>query len=140
VQRSPDKHRPRDAVMAGDRYVLLGLAQARSSWFRAVAQWANSASIPAEFVKCVSVEELRARLASNRSFSAVVVDGSLAALDRDLVDTAMRAGCAVIVIDDRRATRDWAALGVHDVLPDFFDRKSLLDALAVHAAMIGRGD
>ena len=35
-----------------NRFVVLGLAQARSSWFRNVAQWSNSASIPVEFVKC----------------------------------------------------------------------------------------
>lgn len=126
--------------MASERYVLLGLAQARSGWFRAVGQWANAASIPAEFVKCVSAEEVRARLASTRPHSALLVDGSLPALDRDLVDEAGQRGVAVIAIDDRRGTRDWAALGVQDVLPDFFDQKSLLDALAVHARRIGRAD
>ena len=126
--------------MAGERYVVLGLAQARSSWFRAVAQWANSASIPAEFVKCVSAEELRARLASGRPFSALLIDSGLAALDRDLVDVARRVQCAVIVIDDRRTARDWESLGVQDVLPDFFDRKTLLDSLAATAVMIRRGE
>ena len=126
--------------MAGERYVLLGLAQARSSWFRAVAQWTNSASIPAEFVKCVSAEELRVRLASGRTFSAVLVDSALSSLDRDLVDVARQSGCAVIVVDDRRAPRDWAGLGVQDVLPDFFDRKTLLESLAANARMIGRGE
>jgi len=38
--------------MAAERYVLLGLASARSTWFAAVAHWANSGSVPAEFVKC----------------------------------------------------------------------------------------
>lgn len=126
--------------MAGDRYVVLGLAQARSTWFRAVSQWATAASINAEFIKCVSAEELRARLSTNRPFSAVLVDGALPALDRDLVDTAHGTGCAVIVIDDRRTRRDWSALGVQDVLPEFFDRKTLLDSLAANAVMIGGSD
>jgi hypothetical protein len=31
--------------MAGDRFVVLGLAPARREWFRALAQWANSAAV-----------------------------------------------------------------------------------------------
>jgi len=117
--------------MAGERYVLLGLAPARSSWFRVVAQWANSGTIPAEFVKCVSVEELRARLGSGRPFSAALVDATLTGLDRDLVDTARRAGCAVMAVADQRSQgnhsqADWDQLGVAEVLPEYFDPKALL--------------
>ena len=126
--------------MGAERYVILGLAQARSSWFRSMAQWANSGTIPAEFVKCVSGEEMRARLASGRPFSALLVDAALATLDRDLVDAARAAGCVTVAVDDRRTTCDWDALGVVAVLPDFFDPKALLDVLGAHAAMIGRGD
>ena len=36
--------------MGRDRYVLLGLAHARSGWFRSMAQWTTSGTIPAEFV------------------------------------------------------------------------------------------
>ena len=126
--------------MGADRYVVLGLAQARSGWFRAVAQWANAGTIPAEFVKCVSREEVRARLASGRPFSALLVDGSLPALDRDLVDAALVAGCRTIAVDDGRGARDWAAVGVAAVLPAFFDPRSLLDALVAHAQPVRRGD
>lgn len=126
--------------MSTERYVVLGLAQARSSWFRSMAQWANSGTIPAEFVKCVSGEEMRARLASGRPFSAALVDAALPALDRDLVDAARAAGCVTVAVDDRRGGSDWIALGVVGVLPDFFDPKALLDVLSGHAAMIGRGD
>ena len=49
--------------MAGERYVVLGLAPARSAWFRSVGLWANSGALPAEFLKCMSAEEMRARLA-----------------------------------------------------------------------------
>ncbi|MDP9419863.1 MAG: hypothetical protein M3P53_06925, partial [Actinomycetota bacterium] len=48
----------------------------------------NGHSLLAEFVKCVSAEELRARLASGRPFSAALVDATLPAFDRDLVDLA----------------------------------------------------
>lgn len=105
-----------------------------------MAQWANSGTIPAEFVKCVSGEEMRARLASGRPFSALLVDAALPTLDRDLVDAARAAGCVTVAVDDRRGTSDWDALGVAAVLPDFFDPKALLDILSAHAAMIGRGD
>ncbi|HET7486384.1 MAG TPA: hypothetical protein VFJ85_00545 [Acidimicrobiales bacterium] len=126
--------------MGAERYVVLGLAPARSSWFRAVAQWAHSGTIPAEFVKCVSAEEVRARLASGRPFSALLVDAGVPALDRDLVDAGRDAGCVTVAVDDRRGRREWDALGVVAVLPEFFDPKSLVDVLATHAALIGRGD
>ena len=126
--------------MGAERYVVLGLAQARSSWFKSMAQWANSGTISAEFVKCVSGEEMRARLASGRPFSALLVDAALPTLDRDLVDAARAVGCITIAVDDRRGTSDWDALGVVAVLPDFFDPRALLDVLATHASMIGRGD
>jgi len=126
--------------VAGSRYVVLGLAQARSAWFRDVAQWANASSVPAEFVKCVSGEEVRARLAGGRPFSALLVDAGLTALDRDLIDAARTAGCAVIVVGGGRATRDWTGLGAAALLPAHFDRKDLLDTLAAHATMIGRAD
>ncbi len=45
-----------------ERYVLLGLAPARAAWFRSVGSWANSGALPAEFVKCLSAEEVAARL------------------------------------------------------------------------------
>lgn len=34
--------------MPTDRYVVLGLAQPRSSWFRSMAQWTTSGTIPVE--------------------------------------------------------------------------------------------
>jgi CO dehydrogenase nickel-insertion accessory protein CooC1 len=123
-----------------ERYVLLGLASARAPWFRAVAAWATAASLPADFVKCVSVEEVRARLSSGRPVSALLVDGRLPALDRDVVDLARAAGAAVLVVDDGRSGRDWAAVGVSRVLPDGFDRRALLDALSACAAVVPRAE
>ncbi|MDQ1445334.1 MAG: hypothetical protein QOI20_1798 [Acidimicrobiaceae bacterium] len=121
-----------------DRFVLLGLAPARAEWFRAVGHWCNAASVPAEFVKCVSVEQVRAQLASGRPFSAVVVDGATPGLDRDLVDAAAAATVPVpvLVVDDGRR-RPWPDVGAAAVLPPGFGPDHLLDALAAHASPVG---
>lgn len=126
--------------MAGDRYVVLGLARVRAPWFGTVAQWATSAALPLDFVKVVSLEEARARLRSGRQFSAVLVDAGLAALDRDLVELAWRQGCAVVAVDDGRSSRPWRDLGVHAVLPAGFEREHLLDALRAVSRPVARGD
>jgi len=126
--------------MAAARYVLLGLAPARVAWFRDVGQWANAGSIPAEFVKCVSTEEVRTRLSGGRVFSALLVDGSTPGLDRDLIDRAADAACAVIVVGGSRTGRDWGAVGAAAQLPAGFERKDLVDTLASCAVMIGRAD
>jgi len=126
--------------VTGGRFVVLGLAHARSPWFRSVAQWSNSASIPVEFVKCMSVVELRAHLRSGRAFSALLIDGGLPAFDRDLVDEARAAGCAVVVVDDVRINRDWTSLGATTAINPVFERKDLLDVLGQYATEIARGD
>ena len=126
--------------MAGDRYVVLGLARVRAGWFGDVARWATSAALPLDFVKVVSPEEARARLRSGRPFSALLVDAGVAALDRDLVELAVGHGCAVIAADDGRSARSWRELGVHAVLPPGFEPDHLLDALRAVARPIARGD
>ncbi len=126
--------------MVRERYVLLGLARARAAWFRSVGQWATAGVIPAEFVKCVSAEELRARLAGGRPFSALLLDGDLPAADRDLIGSARDAGCVVLVVDGEHERQRWSELGVAAVLPPGFGREHLLDALAGHARMIGAVD
>src|SRR4051794_26114988 len=134
-------HRTRRAPeVSGERFVALGLARARSGWFSELARWSTSAAIPLEFVKCVTVEEVRARLASGRAFSALLVDGNLPAVDRDLVDDARSCGCAVVVVDDGRVERDWTLLGASAVLPTPFTRDELLDVLTTHAVPISRTD
>ncbi len=119
-----------------ERYVLLGLARARSDWFRTVGRWSTAAMLPAEFVRCVSVEELRARLDSARAFSAVLVDGSLPGVDRDLIAMAGELGVAVLVVDTE-TTRDWRALGAAAVLAEAFSRDELLEVLQATASPVG---
>lgn len=120
-----------------ERYVLLGLARARAEWFRDLARWSTAASLPADFLKCVSASELRARVATGRRFSAAVLDGSLVRVDRDLLAELRDAGIPPIVVDDGRDARDWHELGAVAVLPPTVGRELLLDVLASHATMIG---
>jgi hypothetical protein len=127
--------------MTGDRYVLLGLAQSRSAWFGSLAHWATAASIPGEFIKCLSAEELRARLDSGRRHSAVIIDSSHPALDRDLVAAARGRGVTVLAVGaDGRP--DWSAaeLGVAAVLAAAFTQEQLLEALGTHCRRVSRAD
>ena len=126
--------------MRGERFVALGLAHARSAWFSELARWSTSASIPVEFVKCVTVDQVRAHLSAGRPFSAVLLDGAAPGVDRDLVDEARSRDCAVLIVDDGRARRDWAALGASAVLSSTFDRTELLDALGTHSTAIARAE
>jgi hypothetical protein len=124
-----------------ERYVLLGLAPARAPWFQALAQWTTSAAIAAEFVKCVSAEEVRVRLTSGRRHSALLVDSAAPGLDRDLVDAATEAHIPVIVVHSGRAPSfSGLDLGTAADLPGDFNRDELLDLLSSHSRMIGRGD
>lgn len=116
--------------MTTERYVVLGLAQVRSPWFRDLARWATSSSVPVEFVKAVSLEEVRVRLRSGRGYSALLVDDSVGGLDRDLIDAALEAGTAVVLIDSGRAASAWMELGASAVLPHDFERADLVQVLA----------
>lgn len=122
--------------MAGERYVLLGLGTTRSPWFTDVARWATVGSLPAEFVKCISAEELRVRLTGGRPFSAVLVDAGSGAVDRDLVDVATRHHATVLVVADGDPA-PWLALGAAAVLGPSLTREGLLDALAGHCRLVG---
>lgn len=127
--------------MTGDRYVLLGLAPARSGWFDSLSQWAMSASIAAEFVKCVSVEEMLARLASGRQHSALLIDSGSPAFDRDLVDVCRAHGTPVIVVRSGRApaySRD--DLGVAGEIDAGFDSAHLMAVLESTCRPVGRAD
>ena len=126
--------------MTGERFRVLGLAGARAGWFREVSRWSTAAAVPVEFVKCVALEELLARLGSGRAFSALLVDAGVAGLDRDLVDQAREVGAAVVVVDDGHTRRDWVALGADAVLPPAFDRAVLLSTLLQTAQPVRRPD
>jgi hypothetical protein len=126
-------------VIPGERYVVLGLASARSAWFSDLARLAQAGGVPIEFLKSVSPEETRVRLTSGRSFSALLVDGGLPSVDRDLLDEARRSGVAVFVVADPRVVRDWDALGATAVLPRDFGVEDLITALDGMTKAIPRG-
>lgn len=122
------------------RFVVLGLAAPRATWFQAVSRWANSGALPVEFVKCVGPDELRARLAGARPFSAALVDGGLPGVDRDLLAACADAGCPAFVVEDPHVPRDWLAVGAAAVLPATCDSAAVLTALAAHARPVRRAD
>ena len=124
--------------MPSERYVVLGLARVRSIWFTEVARWANSGSLAIDFVKTVSTEEVRSHLTSGRPFSALLLDGGLPGIDRDLVELAAEHGCAVVLVTDGR--RDRAGVGVTATLGEDFSRLELEGVLGDHATPIGRAD
>src|SRR3546814_18711092 len=124
--------------MATDRFVLLGLAQVRSSWFRDMSRWATTAVVPVEFVKAMSVEELRARLRSGRSFSALIVDDGLVGLARDLPEQTPETGCAVLVLVGERPRRSWLDTRVSAVLVACFLRTDYPPGLGLVARALVR--
>lgn len=113
-----------------ERYVLLGLAPARTEWFRRVAAWAADVSLPAEFVRCISVEEALLRLEGARPFSALLVDAGTPGLDRDLLARAAAADCAAVVVGDPGDQQRWRDLGAIAVLARDLTRAHLLEVLA----------
>ncbi|HUS62449.1 MAG TPA: hypothetical protein VMY34_09650, partial [Acidimicrobiales bacterium] len=122
--------------MTAERFVVLGLAQARSAWFRDVSHWATSASLPVEFLKAMSIDEVRVRLQSGRPYSAVLLDDSLPGLDRDLVDLALHSGCSVVLVSSGRLATSRADLGASAHLPLGFGRDDLAQVLAQVAAPV----
>lgn len=126
--------------MTDDRYVVLGLAHVRAPWFTEVARWATAGTLPVEFVKCISIEQLRARASSGRPFSAALLDGGLPLVDRDLLATLADADIPAIVVEQEPARRDWSALGATGVLKAPISPASLLDGLVSHGQMIAGVD
>lgn len=119
-----------------ERYVVLGLAHVRSPWFTEVARWSTAGSVPVEFVKCLTLEELHARVASGRPFSAALLDARLPAVDRDLLATVGDAGIPALVVTTPTTTRDWAALGAATTAPGPLTREGLIEVLAAHGRPI----
>ena len=125
------------AANPGDRWLVLGFAHPRAQWFSRLAHWATAAAVPIEFVKCVSADEVRARIAGGRVYSALLVGGNVSGFGRDLVRECAASGAAVIVVDPP-TERDWADLGVADRLSGAFEPEDLMKTLREHARPIRR--
>lgn len=124
-------------VVSG-RLSVLVVAGARSAWSGAVARWAAGAVLPVDVVRCLSLDEARARLASGRPWSALLVDGALPSVDRDLVATARNVGCPTLVVDEVGG-RDLHALGAAAVIGTPFSRDELLGLLESHGRRVPDG-
>lgn len=124
--------------MSRDRHVLLVVAHARADWSAAVARWAASAALPAEVIRCVSIAEVRARVATGRPHSALLADAGLAGLDRDLLDEVRRSGCATLLVTTD-PSRDVTALDADAVIGAPFSRDELVRALTTHARTVAPG-
>lgn len=125
--------------MSSEHYVVLGAARPRAPWFADLGRWATSAALPVEFVRCVSADEVRARLTAGRSWSAVIVDEGCVGIDRDLLEEARRVGCAPVVVTSEPGRRRWTEMGAVAVLLEPVERETVLAVLREHAAPLDRG-
>lgn len=125
-------------MMTNEHFVVLGTARPRSAWLADVGRWSNTSMVPIEFIRCVSVDEVRSRLRSDRRFSAVLLGEDCSGLDRDIIESAREARCVPIVITDGTPRRDWVSLGVACTLSQPLTPEDLLSALADHAFGVDR--
>ena len=125
--------------MNDEHFVVLGVARPRTSWLSDVGRWANSSMLPVEFIRCVSVDEARCRLLSDRRYSALLLGEGCTGVDRDIIQTARDARCSPIVVTDTTAHRNWENLGAACTLTQPVTPEILLAALHDHAIGVDRG-
>ncbi|NCY15454.1 MAG: hypothetical protein EBX39_01575 [Actinobacteria bacterium] len=117
-------------------FSILALARPRAIWLTELSRWATSGAVEIDLIRCISIDEVRARLGSLQRFSAVLLDENCIGVDRDLLGSATDLGCASIVITTGIARRDWLALGADATLDAALDREGLLSTLRSIAAPI----
>ena len=122
--------------MTDHRWLVLCLAPVRSPWSQQVTGWATSGVVAMDLVKCLSPEEVRARLASGRRHSAIIVDAATVGVDRELLGLAEQADTAAFVVSPPRTPIAWSELGARVVLQPDFSLSELIDALRTSAAPI----
>lgn len=108
---------------------VLALARPRSPWLADLTSWSGTGSLEIDLVRCISCDEVRARLAGPQRVSAVLLDAEAVGIDRDLLADAREAGTASIVITVGTVRRDWIELGADLVLDQSFSRDDLLCSL-----------
>ena len=123
-----------------EQFVVLGLARPKSAWFADVGQWSTSAELPIEFVRCVSVDEVRARLGSGRAYSALLLDEDSPGIDRDVLSLAAESGCASFIVSGPNPRRRWTELGACELLELPLTASALHSALRTHARSVERID
>lgn len=124
--------------MIDEHFIVLGVARARVPWLADVGRWSTSSTLPIEFIRCVSVDEVRARLSTDRRHSAVLLDERCTGVDRDLLWTARDATCAPLVVTGSAPLRDWGDLGAACVLQEPLTPDAVLAALRDHALGVER--
>jgi hypothetical protein len=122
--------------VSGERFVVLGLARVGAPWFSDVARWSTSAALPVEFIKAISTDEAKVRLAAGRPYSALLVDESVVGFDRDLLVAAAERDCAVLVVSG--GGPGVALVEPANLLPRAFSRDDLLRALTQTCTPIDR--
>ncbi len=120
-------------AMRAATFSLVAVAPPRTEWLTRLAAWANEGSLGVEVVRCISIEEMRARIGSMQRFSAALIDESTVGLDRDLLMASHENGCASIVVTKGIARRDWESLGASGTITDPFDTEELLHVLRSYA-------
>ena len=125
-------------MMHDEHFTVLGVARPRAAWLAEVGRWANSSMLPIEFIRCVSVDEVRSRLLSTRRHSAVLLGEDCAGVDRDIIETARDAGCVPIVVTETTTRRDWVLLGASSTLIQPVGPEQLLAVLRDHAIGVER--
>ena len=124
--------------MTAEHFVVLGVARARAPWSSEVGSWSTSSVLPIEFIRCVSVDEIRARLLSDRRHSAVLLDERCVGVDRDLIGEIRDARAIAIMVCGDTPLRDWIDLGAACVLREPLSPDRVLAALRDHALGIER--
>lgn len=122
--------------MRSSRFSILALARPRSAWLAELTRWTGSGIIGTDLVRCVSADEIRARLTSMRRFSAVMFDEHSLGVDRDLLAACTDASCASIVVTTGVPHRDWISLGADRTIDSSFGSDELLSTLRAVATPI----
>ena len=97
-----------------------------------------SGALAIDFIKCVSVEEIKARLRGGRIHSAILCDATVPGVDRDLFALAGEFDVPAIVVGE--AERNWTELGAQALLHEVFGREDLLGTLESIAKPVRRGE
>lgn len=118
------------------RYVIVGVADARSSWFSDLTRWSTSGLIAAEYIKALSLDEARALLGTGRKVSALLVSDMTPGIDREFVALARKIDSAVVVVESGGRHSDWDSLGVACTMPQRFGPDELSEVLNRHAKRI----